>query len=490
MQLIGVAHALGWLLLLLAGAMLVPAGFAFSFAETAELRAFLASAAALGFLGGGVVFALEGKVRKFARRQGLVLVVLIWIVVPAAATIPLTLSSLEESASKLFFEAVSGFTTTGATIFVDLSRVPRAVIVWRASLQWLGGLTTLVSLALLLDPLLGARSIDPRKRSVRRDPGNGGLMRAATVRAVVSFYAGMTVLCAGALSASGLPNFDAFALALSTVSTGGFMPRNGTIELYGAPFASAVLALFMFAGAVSLVWIKGVVTFRRALTGASREPAWIAAAMLLLGLALTASMLPAMNETGPGALAQSFALSLASAASLISTTGFAISERTLGDLPYMIALGICIVGGGRLSTAGGLKFHRVGTMLRHAAAELHRLIYPHGISRWSHELLPPGKGPERAAWVTFSTLILSIVALTLVLSLSSIALPHALLAAVSAIGNIGPAYGLVSVPVEGVAPDYGDMTDAARLALAAGMVLGRMEVLALLSLVNIAYWRA
>jgi len=489
MRALAVFYILGWLLAISATAMLIPAAFAVALDSIAVVEAFLFPAVVIGFIGVNMLIAFRGQEYLGGRRQSVFLLAAVWVVVPLAGALPLYAAGFPEEFVPAFFEAASGFTTTGASVIVDLASVPSAIIVWRAVLQWMGGLATLLILATVLGPLVGGDLLDRQFRLVARSEQRSTRQLAETGRTIFLIYGSLTLLCFLGLLLSGLPAFDAFCLSLSTVSTGGFMPREGTIALYGSSMAEIVLAVFMLLGAVSIVWVQAVIFGRWTLVKEMREPFLIGLFVLLLGTAITVMLLQESPITSIRSVFDAIALGLATAASLLSTSGFLVSERAHSFVPFMVVFAICVVGAGGFSTAGGLKVHRVWAMFRQLGRELRLLVYPHGVR-------PSAFGGESrevelmtAIWTTFAAFILAIGALAVVLAAAGVPFAGAFLASASAIGNIGPAYELTRVVDFPNAPSFADMSPWSQLALCGGMILGRTEVVVLLSLLSVAYWR-
>ncbi len=489
MLMIPVAYIVGWLFTFLATSMTVPIVVAISYGEDRSAVAFAISFVATLFVGGSLILALQGRARFELKRHGLLLLGAFWLILPVCAAAPMLLSGALDAPVPAYFEAVSALTTTGATVIRELSEVPRALIVWRALLQWLGGLATILGVAVIIAPTLNASSALGYFQSGHTARGRGWLPRA-TYSTIIPFYIGITVLCLFGLMFSGVPGFDAASLSLSAVSTGGFMPRDGTIELYGAPTAEVVLGLAMFSGAVSLLWLRALLTFNWRVLSENFEPLWILAAIVVVTIYISDALITMpLNEDWLTKL-RSGTLAFVTAASFVTTTGFAISERAMEPISYVLLLAICFVGAGRFSTAGGLKFQRVGAMFRHCGRELHHLIYPHSV-------LAVGEAGNRlprdninSIWANFAVAVLVAVMLSLYLSSAGLSLPAALLASICAIANVGPAYELSTAPELASSLSFAALDPSAQLALTVGMVFGRFEVLALLTFLNIGYWRS
>lgn len=489
MRAYAVFYLIGWVLSALAATMLLPAAVALVVDSLALVQAFVIPAFAVGFIGGSLVLAFRQRSVFGGRWENLLLLGLVWLVVPVAAALPFYTASVPAGAVAALFEATSGFTTTGATGIVDLGQAPRSIIVWRAMLQWSGGLATLLALVAILGPLSGPYLLDRQLRIIGRSTHGSVHHMVEAIRSITPLYAALTLACFVCLQLTGIPSFDAFCLALSTLSTGGFMPRAGTVALYGSPWAEVVLSVFMFAGAVSVVWLRAILEMRWTLVRETREPFWILALIGVSGGVLCLLLLARSGWTGWLDLFHAMTLGLTTAASIVSTAGFPVSEQAHALMPYIALLGFCIVGAGRFSTAGGLKVYRVVAMLQQVGREFSILIYPHAVrpARYGEE----ARDAElmKAIWISFVAVIFVLSVLALAVSASGIGFSASLLAAASALGNIGPVYDMARPLHFPGAPGYAEMPATAQVALCAGMILGRVEILAILTFINLSNWR-
>ena len=489
MRPIAVLYILGWVLAAISTAMLIPASFAVALDSIAHVQAFVVPSIAVGFLAGGMIIAFKSRDVFSGRRQSLLLLALVWFVVPAAGSLPFYLSGFPGTAVAAYFEATSGFTTTGATVLSDLGQVPASILVWRALLQWIGGLTTLVALAALLGQLSGSSLVDRQLRLIGHTIHGTFQHLKEALRTITPYYAGFTLACFVALTVSGIPAFDAFCISLSTLSTGGFMPRDGTFLLYSAPMAEFLLAFFMLIGAISVIWIRAVFQMRWALVRETSEPIWIFWSTGALGLTLAIVLAIKTGDPSIGTLFHTLTLGLATAASIISTTGFAISDQTLSLIPYMVLLGMCIVGGGRFSTAGGLKVYRITSMLRQLGREFRLLVYPHGVRPARHGAEALDHEVVKEIWITLTAFVLVIGTIALIVAWTGVPFAGAIIASAGSVSNIGPIYEFARVADFPNAPAYAQMTPFAQITLCIGMVLGRVEILALLSIFSVIFWR-
>ncbi len=478
---IGILQILSQALGALAFALLIPAAIA-AVGEEGVAQNFLVVAGLIGFLSGAIFFALQGRRRAIGRADRFVLIVAVWTVVPIIAAVPIMLSSGIDYAGALF-EATSGFTTTGATVFEAIGDIGSAVIFWRAELQWLGGLATLITFVLVLAPAeLGGLSA--RGLALIGGFGEGGPGRVRDVmRTIMAIYATATGACIVLLFLAGLPTFDAICVAFSTVSTGGFMPIDGTIATYGSRFADVVVPVFMLIGATGITWQRVLFDRRWALFAEHRETYWVFAVALAVGLLYAGKF--AASEGFGTAVGEG----LFSAISIVSTTGFELRPAGLAALPDPLVIVLALAGAASLSTAGGLKFYRIGAMVVQSSHELKRIIFPHSVRRTRFGSQPYDLTRMKAIWANLG---LSLVVIMVAALLMSFALPSfdaAFVATVSAFSNIGPLYS-PEWPMATGWPRYGALDDWSKLVMIATMILGRLEVIVFFAAINPTYWRS
>ncbi len=478
---IGVLHFLSRAFGGLALAMLLPAAISVVSHDGAAAD-FLLVSGLTGFLSGAIFFALQGHRPRFDRSAGFVLAAALWVVIPLIAAIPFALRAHLGYVAALF-EAVSGFTTTGATIFRSLAGTGPSIIMWRAELQWLGGLATLVTVVTILAPA-GVGGLSSRGLAVLGGFSEAGPERVAQgLRRLVTLYALFTGLCIILLFLAGIPTFDAICLAMSTVSTGGFMPVDGNLSIYGSPFGEAVVALFMVVGATSIIFHRSVLEGRWSTLLGHRETWWVVGVMAVVGV-----LYGWVFHTGEN-LAAALGEGLFSSISLISTTGFETRPGGLSAIPDTLVLFLAIGGAGALSTAGGLKYYRIGAMIVQSMHELKRLVFPHSVRSTRFGSQPYDLNLMKAIWANLVVAFTIIIVAALALSLSLPAFDASMVAAVSAFSNIGPLYSHEWL-IGPSWPAYADFGVFAQLTMIVTMILGRIEVIVLFASLYAAYWRS
>jgi trk system potassium uptake protein TrkH len=483
---IGFTNLLSLSLAVFALAMLAPAAVGLLHGEMQAAIWFLVLAGTIGFVAGGFILAFQGTRRRSGRQGSYFFALALWGIPSLLGALPFIAMGLDPYAA--IFESTSGYTTTGATVFELLAGVDRAVIFWRAELQWLGGLATLVLISVVLAP--GGIGGLPGRHIGLLDPTTpGGDYRLrAVIRDITAAYGVLTCICLLLLLVLGIPVFDAFCLTFSTVSTGGFMPRDGNLAVYRNGGAEIVLMVFMLAGGTSVLWHRMLVGRRWQLLAEHRESYWVIGMAIAVGIAyalayhrvaahfVTLAPLTALRE------------GLLAGISLVTTTGYEAGGVHLSLLPLTVVLLLALAGGSSFSTAGGLKYYRIGGMLVQARYELRRLIYPHGVRTTRFGSQPYNMPMMRAIWAYLFVALLVVGVTALIVSLSGSNFIGALSSAVASFANIGPIHG-AGWGSEGGWQEFAEMPGFAKLTLSVSMIMGRLEVVALLAAISAVYWR-
>lgn len=484
---IGVLLLLSQVLGGFAVALFFPAAVGFAAGELNNAAIFVVLASLVGFFSCAIFFALRGRVRRLDRVSGFVLILLIWTLPPLIAALPL-MRIADVSYVTALFEAASGYTTTGATAFPSLGPLGLSGVFFRAQLQWLGGLMTLVTIVTVIAPSgLGGIS-SPQVALVTTSDGRATRL-SGTLRQVITAYLVVTFACLILLLATDIPPFDALCLALSTVSTGGFMPIEGSFSDYGSTFAEIVVMIFMLIGATSIVWHRMIVEGRWALAARHRESYWVIGIALTLGVAYALAFAARSVDVGGTEVLRALRDGLFAGVSLVSTTGFASFNDALAGLPAPIVLLLALIGGGAISTAGGLKYYRIGGMFTSSIQELRRLVYPHSVRRARFGGAMYNIEVMKSILSGLVVAILVVIAATLLIPTSELAFDGALTAAIASFSNIGPLYNAGWAGSDAW-PAFAEFGVTAKLVMVVTMILGRIEVLVLLGALNFAYWRS
>lgn len=480
-----VLHAIGWLILVLAATSIAPWATALFLGEQASLVAFSFSLLLYAFVGGALVMAFRDIKRRSSKLEVLVLVVSCWLVVPLMAAVPILGSGAIAGPLGAYFEALSGFTTTGASVIPSLDETEHAVLIWRAILQWMGGLATIVMGAAVLAPM-GVGGMELRVSPLTRADKTRALDRfRGTAEAILGIYSASTGAIFLALLIAGIPAFDAFCLALSTISTGGFTTNDAGLAGYESGFAMIILIIAMLLGATSFATHRSGVRNGSVEYKEDPEVAYLGAVILVSGIVLT---LATFEETR--SLTSAIGAGFFTAVSLVSSTGF-VSPVSIGmsSLSSLFVIGLVLIGGATLSTAGGIKLMRLALLLKQSGRELTRLSHPHGIIPTKFGGRPVSIQLMKSVWVFFILFLTAYGAVSILLAASGLSFEASLVAAAAAIGNTGPAYDIVRLGDPAIGSEYADMGGVTKVILMLAMIVGRLELLALLALFGREQWR-
>lgn len=487
MPVASIGYTLGRILFLFAGFFLVPVLFAAAYGESRAALAFVAGALLTAFAGGILIFTFRGVTGDPAKREMIVLPVIAWLVTSFFAGVPITLTGAVPNLGQGLFEGLSGLTTSGATVLVDVESVARAVLAWRALLQWLGGVATL-AFAIAISPAINI--------------GGAGLLNVALIHGesgsleerlrgvtgtLLPVYLILTLLAMILYFLAGMPLFDAFCHALSTVSSGGFSTRNESIAAFGLPLVELVAVLFMLLAAVNFSYHWAFLRGKRTIYFKDPEVQLLGALFLIGGLVVFTGHLAQSGASESGAdLAESLKVAFFTAASALSTTGFiGGSEHDLTLLGIFTVCALLFVGGGMGSTASGLKGLRLLLLLRHAVAELARLAHPSGAGRLHYLHKPVTDNTVQGIWVYYFLFLGSLALGTVGFAWAGEDLELAFYLALTAVSNTGAILPLLMPDFEG----YAALETSAKGIYALGMLIGRIEVITALALVSGALWR-
>ena len=489
-----VSRITGILLLLEALAMLACGLFArydVVAGDEPAMRALLQSAAITGGVGMVLIAAggLRLQVKRIPRREAVLVVGLGWLACSAFGGLPYLLCPPHMDMAAAFFEAASGFTTTGSSVMSDIEAWPRGMLLWRSMTQWLGGIGILVLFVAVLSYLgLGAKSLFQNESSFRG--GESGMARIQdTSLALLRIYGAFTVACTVGLRAMGMTWFNAVCHAMTSVSTGGFSPHNASVAHYyewdNGWMIESYISLFMLL--CSLNFLLYVVIVRknwRRLRDEEDGRWWIA--ILAFSILLIAGGRTWNGETD---LLQGLRDAVFTVISIASTTGFGTAdyEQWPAWSKMLLAL-LMLMGGCAGSTAGGFKVGRLLVFVKSARYEIMRAFRPNLVFR----LRVNGNAIDdsgRSRTVFFLLLYLMIVVLsTLIVAVleagTGISMETCIAAVIATLSNIGPGFGAVG-PTE----NFGHFREATHLFLGWLMILGRLELFALLVLFLPSAWR-
>ncbi|WP_349358629.1 TrkH family potassium uptake protein [Stappia sp.] len=472
-----VAQPIGWLMIVIAVFMLLPAAVDLS-AGNADWSGFVLSAALVGCTGATMALAFSAPSNVMRRREIFLFVNLAWVVSGLCAALPMMFGAARMSVSDAVFEAVSGLTTTGATVLTGLDTLPVGLLLWRSLLQWMGGIGIVVLGIWLLPGLRsgGAQLFAVESSETATKPY--GRIEPFLMRLLV-LYVGLTAAAGLLYRLGGMDAFQALNHALTTVSTGGYSTSDRSFGQFTALPLYWVAIVFMTLSSLPFLFLIRFVE-----RGERRDLPQIA---FFLGLVACAS-LAAFTVLHLHASAdpwRELTLAVFHVVSVVSTTGYA-SEDYLRWGPFALTLFFLLTffGGCSGSTSGGFKAFRAVALLRLIRTRVQLLIRPHRAcaARYDGRRLTPdvAEGIFVFAIVYVGTFAL----FALVYAGAGLDLETALSASITALANVGPGVGAIIGP----AGTFQSLGDATKLLLAYEMILGRLEILAGLLVLLPEFW--
>lgn len=479
-----VIFMLGRSLVLLSFGMIIATGAALVDYDEQWVSAFLFSSVITLAVGGGMNLASRGLiVRDQERRDAIAFGVLFWVFCSVFAALPIYFGGATSGFVPALFEAMSGITTTGATILSDLEGQNDGLILWRALLQWYGGIATVIFAVSLLSNL-GIDGIGASQSHLPRGDEHNIYRRLvrATV-AVVPVYLVMTVVAFISMITTGVTPFEALVHAMTAMSTGGFSTRDYGLIAFDNPWFSAVVLFWCFMGAINFTLHWALYHGRRGVMDWDSETRMlfkvtVAAGFVLVGMTLL---------SGESLTLSNFFGSFALAVSAVTTSGFVVGETfTLPVAGMLFVAFLMLIGPSTGSTAGGFKLIKAQLLFRLVRRELIRLPNPRSVRLVQYAGARVDDDFMRAIWVMFGLFIFAVVLGTIGLAATGLPLDLALSATITSLANAGGFYGIIL----GDLGAHGDLSQVALGVLTVIMMIGRLELLAVLAMFSRAFWRS
>ncbi len=428
---------------------------------------------ALGLIG---FFFTKGVQRDLSAKDGFVIIVMFWLVLSLAGSIPFYLSGMSPIDS--FFESMSGITTTGATVISNIETLPESLKFYRQLLQWMGGMGLIV-LAIAVMPLLGIGGGQLFKTDI---PGAMGEQRLTpriqeTAKALWSIYFGLTILCAILYAIAGMSFFDAVSHAMSTVSIGGFSTYNNSIGHFNNLTIEIICMVFMLLSAMSFA-LHYFSIYKSKSLKYFYDPElkfFVSILLIIFILALSINILSGQSNLSLRELAFH-------TVSTVTTTGFGISDTSTWSfsISFLLLIG-AFVGACSGSVGGGVKSWRVMIMLNHAYSNIVKMIHPNSVVTLKVGTKSVDDNVATSVWGFFSIYVISFVILLLAVLISGLDLETAFSSVGACLNNLGPGLGMVS-------DNYSEINSFAKGVLAFSMLLGRLEIFTLLIILTPMFW--
>ena len=464
-----VIHTVGQVVLLEAGLLILPLLVSLYYGDTCA-AAYVQTIAVAAMVGSLMTFAVRPKNHNVFAKEGFSIVSIGWLMLSAIGALPFVFSGDIPSYVDAFFETVSGFTTTGASILTDVEAMQRGNLFWRSFTHWVGGMGVLVLVTIIAEKLPN-RSMNILKAEMP-GPIVGKLVPKTkdTSRILYLIYFAMTVLVVVLLLLGGMPLFDSILHAFGTAGTGGFGIKADSIAGY-SPYLQWVITLGMLAFGVNFN-IYFLLLLRRFGEALRSTELWtylgIVSASVLAITVNIASMYASIGESLRHAAFQ--------VSSIITTTGYATTDFDLWpEFSKAILLLLMFMGACAGSTGGGLKVSRVVILGQMIWAEIRRMVHPRAVSVVRYEGKVVDKETQTGTATYFALYCLCMVVAFLLVSLEPFSMETNLSATVACFNNIGPGFDVV-----GPTGSFAQYSDFSKIVLSFAMLLGRLEVVPLL----------
>ena len=472
--------SIGVLLSILSTFMLIP--FLVQVLYNEKNDAFISSAFITLFIGILLLLTNREEEKKLNLQQAFLLTTLSWLSIAIFGSLPFILSNLNLSFVDSFFESMSGITTTGSTIIQNLDSTPKSILIWRSLLQWLGGIGVIVMTITIL-PLLNIGGMQ-LFRMESSDTTEKILPKTRAVTFLISIiYLVLTLLCGFSYWVFGMNVFDSIAHAMTTIATGGFSTHNDSIGYFQNPKIEIVSIIFIILGSIPFI------TYLKFLKGNKKiffNDVQVKGLIYLLALSVITMFLYLFLNNTEYSFLENLRVSTFNVVSILSGTGYVTSDFSLwGKFPLIFFLFLMFIGGCAGSTTCGIKIFRFQILGTFIINQIKKLVYPHGIfpMKYNNEKISNSFVNSIVVFIFLYFFIFFILAT--ILSLDGVDFVTSLSGAASSISNVGPGLG----DVIGPNGNYNSLPDFSKLSLSLGMLLGRLELFAVLILFFPSFWK-
>lgn len=486
-----ILHIMGLLFVVNGIFMVLSVGVSFFYEDGTLGKMILAGITAMT-LGGLVMILTRNHRKEVQMREGYIIVTFGWLLMAFIGTLPYIFTETIPDFTDAFFESMSGYTATGATILEDVESLPKGILLWRSITHWIGGMGIIV-LAVAILPLLGIGGMQLFAAEVPGPTGDKLHPRITdTAKRLWLIYVGYTALEAVLLKWAGMSFFDAINHSMSTLSTGGFSTKNNSIAFWNDnPIIHYIIIVFMFFGSTNL--ILSYLAFKGRFRKVLKDEEFKVYIRILLALTVVVALaiffqgeFAAMEGNLFKPIESIFRHALFQVLSIISTTGFITTDYTIWT-PFVMILffGMMFLGGCAGSTSGGIKIMRHLIMIKNGIMEFKRTLHPNAILPVRYNNKAVARPIVYNVLGFFTLYMLSFIVGVLVFSLLGLDFMNALGGAAATLGNVGPAIGDL-----GPSHTYALLPDAAKWWSSFLMLIGRLELFTVLIILTPFFWRS
>ena len=471
---------IGILLIILGVFMLAPYAIQLIYDENSS--SFFSSSIITIIIGILIVLTSLTKEKQLNLRQAFLFSSLAWISIAFFGSIPFVLSNLELSFSEAFFESMSGITTTGSTVILDLDSSPKSILLWRAIMQWLGGIGIIVMATTVL-PLLKVGGM----QLFQLDTSGTEKILPKTVEIsvlIISIYTSLTIVCSLAYWLQGMSAFDSIAHSFTTLATGGFSTHNESIGFFNNPGIEITATIFIILGSIPFIaYLKFIKGNKKILL----QDVQIRGFLYLLSTSIFIMFLYLFFNNSELSFLDNLRISSFNVLSILSGTGYVTDDFGLwGKFPLIFFLFLMFVGGCAGSTTCGIKIFRLQILFLFLKTQIKKLIYPNSIYLVNYNNQKIADGFVNSVILFIFSYLLIFFLVAIMLSITGLDFLSAISGAATAISNVGPGLG------EMIGPNgnFSEVSEISKWILSFAMLLGRLEIFAVLVLFLPSFWRA
>ena len=471
---------IGILLIVLGASMLGP--YALQVILDEGSHSFISASFVTIFIGVLFILANLEKEFKLNLRQTFLFSSLAWVMVALFGSLPFVLSTQDFTFSEAFFESMSGITTTGATIISDLDSSPKSILLWRAIMQWLGGIGIVV-MAITILPLLKVGGMQLFKME-GPDSTEKILPRTVEVAAIIiSTYIVLTFLCGFFYWVFGMTIFDSVSHAMTTIATGGFSTHNDSIGFFKNPNIEIVASIFIILGSIPFI---SYLKFAQGNRKVFFNDVQIKGLIYLLVISITVMFFYLMFISYESSLLDKIRVSSFNVISILSGTGYVTDDFGLwGKFSLVFFLLLMFIGGCAGSTACGIKIFRLQMLLIFLKNQIQKLISPNSVIITKYNNQKISDNFINSVIIFIFTFLFIFLIMAMLLSITGLDFITSISGAASSISNVGPGLG----DIIGPNGNYQAIPDISKWILSIGMLLGRLELFAVLVLFFPSFWR-
>jgi len=470
----------GILLVILGTFMMIPYAVQLIYDENSN--SFFSSSIVTIFIGVLTILATLKKDNQLNLQQAFLFSTLSWVSIALFGSLPFLLSNLNLSFSEAFFESMSGITTTGSTVITDLDNSPKSILLWRAIMQWLGGVGIIV-MATTVMPLLKVGGMQVFKT----DSSGSEKILPKTIEvafAIISIYTVLTLVCGFVYWTQGMNIFDSIAHSLTTLATGGFSTHNESIGYFKSPGIEFTSIIFIILGSIPFI------TYLKFVKGNKKifyQDVQIRGFLYLLIISVLVMFIYLFLNTTEYSILDNLRISSFNVLSILSGTGYVTDDFGLwGEFPLIFFIFLMFIGGCAGSTTCGIKIFRLQILFLFVGNQIKKLIYPNSVSvvNYNNKKIEDSFINSVIIFI-FSYLFLFLI-IAMFLSISGLDFLSAISGAATSISNVGPGLG----DMIGPNGNFSEVSDISKWILSFAMLLGRLEIFAVLVLFLPSFWRS